>query len=203
MTNTSTENSIFQCPPNEPIMIIKQWLDEAKGNNVLQPGAMALTTVSSSGKPSSRIVQLFEFRGDDIVFATHTTSQKAKDITDTGVVSAILYFRETKQQIIFSGKVQQLSSERSDEIWKSFPSSTYPMSVASKQSVTLEDEEALRKHAQELTDSKELLSRPKTWCGYSITMDNIEFWQAANDRLHLRLCYKKNKNSWINYRLQP
>jgi len=203
MTITATENSIFQYPPSEPIAIIKRWLDEAKEHNVLQPGAMALTTVSSSGKPSSRIVQLFEFRGNDIVFATHTTSQKAKDIQDTGVVSGIFYFRETKQQIIFSGTVQKLPSERSDEIWDKFPNQTYPMSVASRQSVILEDEEALRQYAIVLTDSAASLSRPQTWCGYSITMDNIEFWQATNDRLHLRLCYRKNEDNWVNFRLQP
>jgi len=52
------------------------------------------------------------------------------------------------------------------------------------------------------SDNTEIL-RPLNWGGYIINPINIEFWQGRKNRLHDRILYYKNDNSWLFKRLSP
>ncbi len=201
----STQNiidNIFETPCVEPISILDKWLKEARRKNVQEPGALALATVDSKGFCSNRIVQLLS-TDPVLVFTSHSGSQKGRDIAENNWASGVLYWRETKQQIIISGNVSRLMDEDSDVLWSKRPKSTYPMSIVSHQSEVLENENDLRLKAQKLAESDTFLSRPKNWCGYSLEPKIVEFWQAAEDRLHFRLRYDYSPSGWRYCRLQP
>ncbi|SDH01643.1 pyridoxal 5'-phosphate synthase [Paraburkholderia phenazinium] len=197
------DTSIFNDAPDDPIALLQVWLDRARKLQVREPGALALATTGPDAHASNRIVQVLDIRGDALVFATHAQSQKGREIAALGWASGVLYWRETQQQVILSGSIAPISDEESDVLWARRSSDTHPMSSVSRQSETLEDEEALRLEAQRLASLGTPLPRPANWIGYALRPSVIEFWQAARDRLHGRLRYDATPSGWSTRRLHP
>ncbi len=45
--------------------------------------------------------------------------------------------------------------------------------------------------------------RPEAWLGYRLVPDYFEFWQGRDNRLHDRIAYVADGDSWIMKRLSP
>ncbi|WP_049572067.1 phenazine biosynthesis FMN-dependent oxidase PhzG [Streptomyces sp. SBT349] len=193
----------FDNPPAEPIGLLRAWFDTAVKHGVREPGVVSLATADATGRTSNRIIQTIRITGRGLVFSSHTGSRKGRDIAATGWGSGVLYWRETAQQIVLSGPVAPLPEEESGALWAARPPSTHAMSVASRQSEPLEDEEALRAEAVRLAGSGEALPRPAAWVGYELVPETVEFWHASPDRLHRRLVYGAAGGGWTCRRLQP
>lgn len=195
--------SEFTEPPHDPIELFRQWFETAGEQGAREPGAMALGTADADGRASVRIVMLIDITADGLVFASHAGSRKGREMAETRWASAMLYWRETRQQMTLSGPVEPFSDARSDELWASRPARTHAMSVASEQSAPLDDEHALRAEAEHLARSETPLARPELWCGYQLVAASVEFWQESPDRLHRRLRYERTDSGWSAERLQP
>lgn len=193
----------FWLPPPDPVRLFRDWFERATQFGVSEPGALSLATADALGRVSNRIVKMITVTADGLVFTSHTDSRKGRDLAATGWASAVLYWRETNQQVILTGQVHQLPDTESDALWLARAPGTHAMSVASHQSSTLDDEIALRAEAGRLAAAGEPLPRPARWVGYILVPDNVEFWHIGRDRLHLRLLYERVGGHWTNRRLQP
>ncbi|CAM3034777.1 MULTISPECIES: pyridoxal 5'-phosphate synthase [Dermacoccus] len=194
----------FADPPHEPLQLVERWLDEARADGVRDPQHMALATADARGHASNRTVSLIAIRSAGLIFASHATSPKGRELAETGWASCVLYWREVARQVIVSGPVQVLPTSDSDELWANRPPMFQPMSVLSKQSAPLDDEDSLRSRARELANTSEDLPRPSTWIGYVLQPAAIEFWQSGDpDRLYQRLLYERVSTGWRPRRLQP
>ncbi len=203
VTDIRDASTEFDVPPADPIALFRAWHQAAVAAQVREPGALALATADAAGRCSNRIVQLIRVTADGLLFSSHAGSQKGRDIAATGWASAVLYWRETKQQVILSGPVAPVPEAESDELWASRPVATHPMSVAAEQSAPLLDEDELRERAGALAASGQPLPRPAGWRGYVLTPASVEFWQGSPDRLHRRLRYDRAGTGWTTRRLQP
>ena len=199
---TVGNESIFKDSPGNPITAVRAWFAHAIAQNASEPGVMALATVSADGVPSSRIIQVLEVRDEGFVFATHAHSPKGRDIAATGWASGVFYWRETKRQVIVTGKVTLLPEEESDSLWESRPHESHAMSTVSRQSAPLEDERALADEI-ELVGQSASLARPQGWVGYIVRPTVVEFWEFSPDRIYKRLRYENAGGAWSNQRLQP
>jgi dihydrophenazinedicarboxylate synthase len=193
----------FDSPPIDPIELFRKWFEKAKAQGVREPDALALATADRTGRASVRFVQMVSITGAGLVFITNDGSQKGRDMATMKWASGVLYWRETKQQIILAGPVERLSPNESDVLWDTRPADTQFMSVASQQSSPLENEQALRAEVQRLVEVGEPLLRPADWSGYHLIADMVEFWQESPDRLHRRLRYDRAGGGWTIRRLQP
>ncbi|MER6710978.1 phenazine biosynthesis FMN-dependent oxidase PhzG [Streptomyces sp. NPDC000877] len=193
----------YDDPPAEPMPIVHQWITEATARGVREPRALALATADSRGRASNRIVSVTDVTARGLVFASHSTSQKGREIAATGWASGVLYWRETGQQLILSGPVAQLSDAASDALWSGRPIPMHPMSAASRQSEPLPDAAALRAEADRLAAPGTPLPRPARFVGYLLDPVAVEFWCADSDRLHRRLRYDRHDRAWRTSRLQP
>ena len=63
-----------------PIHQFEKWFDEALRAEVLEANAMTLSTVTSDGKPSARIVLLKVVEQNQFLFYTNYQSQKGKEL---------------------------------------------------------------------------------------------------------------------------
>ncbi|WP_329424864.1 phenazine biosynthesis FMN-dependent oxidase PhzG [Streptosporangium sp. NBC_01495] len=193
----------YDCPPPEPLELAGRWLATAVDIGVREPKALALATADSRGRPSSRTVIVQEFDRRGLLFITHATSQKGREIAENGWASGLLYWRETAQQLIFSGPVVRLGAAEADLLWAGRPTPLLSMSTASWQSAPLEDPEAVLKEAERLAVLREPLPRPDRFAGYRLEPTVVEFWAAASSRLHRRLRYDLTEDGWRPVRLHP
>lgn len=192
----------FDAPPGEPLPLLERWLTAADERGVREPRALALATADEEGRPSNRIV-LLKQASPAILFAFGANSRKGRELTANPRAAGTLYWRETLQQVVFEGPVERLSAEESDRLFAERPPAGRAGTVASRQGEALEDPDALRREAAELTRNGGALQRPEDWGGYRLDPDLVEFWHGSPDRLHRRLLYVKRDGAWTHQRLQP
>lgn len=193
----------YESPPTEPLGLVRQWMEQATALGVREPRALALATADEHGRASNRIVAVIEASDRGLLFASHSTSQKGRELSATGWASGVLYWRETGQQLILSGPVGQCTDAESDALWSGRPIPLHAMSAASRQSEPLPDVAALRAEARRLGVTGTALPRPARFVGYRLQPITVEFWCADADRLHRRLRYDRHDGKWRTSRLQP
>lgn len=193
----------YERPPAEPIDLVRRWISAAIEEGVREPKALALATADKQGHASNRTVTIVEVTAQGLVFTSHSTSQKGREIEQTGWACGLLYWRETARQLIISGPVVMLGTVEADRLWAARPAPLHAMSTASWQSEPLEDAALLLAAAGRLVRCGDPLPRPHRFAGYRLEPAVVEFWSAASGRLHRRLRYDKTPTGWRIVRLQP
>lgn len=193
----------YDVPPPEPIALVRGWIAAAERRGVREPRALALATATADGRSSNRIVTLSMVDDRGLLFASHATSRKGRELAATRWASGVLYWRETGQQVIVSGAVAPVDARESDALWFARPLPMHVMSTLSWQSDPLADPDALRVEAEKLATRAAPFPRPSRFVGYRLTPHEVELWCASSDRLHRRLHYELDGGGWRVRRLQP
>lgn len=193
----------FDRPPQNPLLLLQEWLKAAESLHVNEPKGMVLATVDAKGRPSSRVLLLKDCDETGLVFTTSGTSAKGQDLEATGVAAGTLWWRETVQQVNFSGTVQQLSREQSEQLFEERTREARGVAALSKQSAPLADEQQLKEAVRKLVEANSPIACPEHWQAYHLTVDTIEFWVGSPDRFHRRLQYRLVEGSWQHQKLQP
>jgi pyridoxamine-phosphate oxidase len=189
----------------DPIQQFKNWLNEALKAKLPEPNAMTLSTVDVESKPHSRIVLLKGIEKKGFIFYTNYKSDKGKDIEKNPYVSLCFLWKELERQVRIDGFAKKISSESSEEYFMSRPLKSQIGALASEQSSEIENRAKLEERFKELTEqySTGNVPMPEHWGGYIVEPASIEFWQGRRSRLHDRIRYKREENSWIIKRLAP
>ncbi|MDJ0382907.1 phenazine biosynthesis FMN-dependent oxidase PhzG [Streptomyces sp. G-G2] len=193
----------YDAPPAEPLALARQWIADAAARGVREPRSLALATATRMGHASNRIVTIARENERGFVFTTHSTSRKGRELADNCWASGVLYWRESGRQLILSGPVTPLTAAESDELWAARPTPLHSMTTASHQSDQAGDLDVLREEALRLAQGGRPLPRPERFTGYLLEPAEVEFWNAASDRLHRRLAYTRLGCDWHTSRLQP
>ncbi|MEV0171128.1 phenazine biosynthesis FMN-dependent oxidase PhzG [Streptomyces sp. NPDC050803] len=193
----------YDNPPPEPMPLVLNWLATAVERGVREPYALALATADGSGRPSTRIVLVTDVSAEGLLFTTHSTSRKGREIAETGWASGLLYWRETGQQLSLSGPAVRLDDAENDRLWHGRDPGLHPMTTASRQSDPLDDPRRLLDEAHRHEGTGTALPRPDRFAGYRLRPHSVEFWSAAETRLHRRLRYEITTTGWRVQRLQP
>lgn len=192
-------------PPEEPFELVQKWFSDAVSADCVEPYNVCLATADKFGCPSNRMIAVSAVESDRIIFATHSTSLKAKQIDMTGWASTLSYWKEIKRQLILTGPVNMLSDEESDLLWNNRPEALYPVTCASYQSEPIDQLDSLVHRVEKfsLRQQKEPLPRPDRFIGFQLQFQKVEFWSASSNRLHKRLEYTCLNDVWANRYLQP
>ncbi|MBU2651975.1 MAG: pyridoxamine 5'-phosphate oxidase [Bacteroidetes bacterium] len=191
--------------PDNPQTLFGQWLKEAIGKGIPEANAMALSTVSSEGRPSSRIVLMKDYQDGSPVFFTNYSSRKAGEIENNSAASLLFFWKELDRQIRIEGFIQKTKPEVSDEYFLERPGASRVGAIISPQSMEIPDRSFLENRFDEFMTQKDVLKekRPQFWGGYQLIPDYYEFWQGRENRLHDRICYRKAGKAWTRARLAP
>jgi pyridoxamine-phosphate oxidase len=188
---------------DDPIALLREWLDDAVARGAREPYAMTLATADAAGMPSSRTVMLHTLRPDGLVFTTHASSRKGAELAARPYAAATFFWRETLRQVNVAGPVRRLPDAESDTLFAGRPPAAQAVAAASRQSATLHDEDALRERAAALLAAGGPIPRPGDWAAYHLGPTAVEVWQGSADRLHFRLRYERAGGGWARRRLQP
>ena len=190
----------------DPTLLFKNWLSEAEQNEIRDPNAMQLATVSKNGMPSVRTVLLKDIIDGAFVFYTNYESRKSNEINETAKGAICFYWKSLNRQVRLTGSINKVSDEVSDKYYQSRSRGSRIGAWASKQSRELESREVLMEKVK-LLESKhnEDIPRPTFWGGFALKPDEFEFWEDGDFRLHDRFILKptKIKNQWTAKRYYP
>ncbi|NOX84387.1 MAG: pyridoxamine 5'-phosphate oxidase [Chlorobi bacterium] len=190
--------------PDNPLELLKIWMDEAVKSGVNDANAMVLSTVDTAGKPSSRVVLLKEITGEgELVFYTNYESRKGKELSENPYAALNFFWRETERQIRIEGVVKRTSRKMSEQYFNSRSRESNAGAVVSPQSRVIGSLEELKEKAAKLLSDKEKIKLPVFWGGYRLKPVMFEFWQGGKDRLHDRIRYSLLDGRWKMERLAP
>jgi pyridoxamine 5'-phosphate oxidase len=190
---------------HNPVTQFSKWFHEAVDAKVNEPNAMSVSTVSKDGKPSSRIVLLRNFDENGFVFYTNYTSRKGEEIISNPHAAILFFWPELERQVRIEGVFTKQTSEESDLYFNSRPRASKLGAWTSAQSKVIANREILDEEYKKLSDKYpgEEVPRPPYWGGYILKPYSFEFWQGRPSRLHDRLLFSLENDSWIIERLAP
>jgi pyridoxamine 5'-phosphate oxidase len=201
MKHTLNESDVKKNPFEQ----FELWLGQAVEAKTPEVQAMVLSTVSSEGKPSSRIVYLREFENNHFWFYGNYNSRKALDMALNQNVSVNFFWPTLERQIRIEGTVVKCDAIHSDHYFYNRPRESKIGAWASQQSSLLENRESLEHLVEQYTkefEGKEV-PRPEFWGGWVIMANYYEFWQGRQSRLHDRISYSLKEKDWHIQRLAP
>ena len=189
----------------DPFIQFTKWYESILDSNLNEPTAMMLSTADANGNPSARIVLLKEIDDSGFVFYTNYGSRKGKDLEGNPKAALTFFWDELRRQIRIEGSIEKISRETSKEYFSSRPRESQIGAWVSAQSSVIPNREILENKFDELEEKfgNEEIPLPDFWGGYRLIPNYFEFWQGRENRLHDRICYKKENNEWHIFRIAP
>ena len=187
-----------------PLVQFERWLNEAVRAEVNEPTAMNVATVGEDGRPSSRMVLLKEVNAQGFVFFSNYLSRKGRALSAHPFAALTFFWPELERQVRVEGRVVLLDEAASDEYFKSRPYTSRIGAWASEQSSVIAGKSVLVARAAAVGLKHPIsVPRPPHWGGYVVLPEWLEFWQGRPSRLHDRIQYRLENESWLKERLAP
>ena len=215
----AVNTSLSAPPPEDPLLVIQEWLDEAINKDVQRhPNAMTLATADPSGQPSARVVLLKDLSVTQgfAVFHTHYGSRKSIELADNTLAAAVMHWDKLGRQLRLEGPTVRSPDEESDVYFATRSLGSQLNAWVSEQSQPLSDPSDLLQRAREKARQLDLpdpvesftldsekskqelsehfgnsLDRPSFWGGYRLWFTAVELWMEGSDRFHDRIRYTR------------
>ena len=188
----------------EPIRQFEKWFGQAMRVGMIEPNAMTLATSTRDGNPSARMVLLKGVDASGFVFFTDYRSRKGAELDVNPRVSLCFWWDSLQRQVRVAGLAARATREESEAYFRTRPHGSRIGAWASSQSAPLASRETLEREAKRLERVyPDDVPLPPHWGGYRVRPESIEFWQGRPSRLHDRIVYTRDGNSWKIGRLSP
>lgn len=189
----------------DPVEQSRKWVDDAIAAQCIEANAMTVSTVDGEGRPQSRYVLLRGLDERGFWFFTNSDSEKGRALAGNPHAALTFAWLQLHRQLRVAGVVEQLPPELSDAYFARRSRGSQIGAWASRQSTVIESRAALDEAVAEYEQRFEGqdVPRPPFWCGYALKPDVIEFWQGRPSRLHDRIRFRRDGESWVPERLAP
>jgi pyridoxamine 5'-phosphate oxidase len=188
-----------------PLKQFEIWFEEVLKERLIEPNAMMLATADDKAKPSVRVVLMKGLSKKGFTFFSNYNSRKGKNLFNNSSASLLFFWAELERQVRVEGKIKKISKAESQKYFDTRPLESRLAAWASEQSSVIPDRDYLEKRFQKYKEQfkEKKIPMPNDWGGFILVPEYFEFWQGRENRLHDRICYKKQKGKWKNFRLAP
>ena len=190
---------------DEPFAPFARWLALAEKSEKLAE-TMTLATVSAAGFPSLRAVLLKAVDPGGFVFYTNLESRKAGELFVNPHAALCFHWKSLARQVRAEGVAEQVSEDEADGYFASRARGSQIAAWSSEQSRVLESRDLLERRVEMFTRrfaDRSAIPRPNFWSGFRLIPERVEFWQDQPSRLHDRLVFERDGDSWRRERLFP
>jgi len=190
---------------SDPLIQFESWLKDAAAAGMIEPTAMTLATVSRDGRPHARVVLFKGLERGGFSFYTNYGSAKGRELSARSRAALVFWWDKLERQIRVEGKVEKLPRAKALAYFHSRPRISQISASISAQSQVVASRTELesRYRAVEARLEGKPVPLPKSWGGYRVLPESIEFWQGQPGRLHDRLRYRRSGKRWTLERLEP
>jgi len=191
---------------DDPLALFAAWYQAAQDQQLPQPNAMSLATVSASGEVSSRLVLLRTYDAAGFVFYTGLDTQKAHDLAQHPQAALLFPWLGLQRQVRVQGTAVPLAQA---EVWRYFltrPRGSQLGAWLTQSSEVISSRHVLQAKLAELKQKFQAgqIPLPAAWGGYRLQPYRYEFWQAEPDELPDRFAYTRQADGrWLRQRLIP
>jgi pyridoxamine 5'-phosphate oxidase len=148
------------------------------------------------------MVLLKEADEQGFLFFTSYTGRKGRELAENPRAAILVH--TPGRQIRVDGRVEKTPEAVSDAYWATRPRGSQITASISNQSEPVESREELEaRFAQFDTTHPGEIPRPAHWGGFRLIPETYEFWEHDENRLHDRIRYRRDGESWTIERLQP
>jgi len=188
----------------DPFSMFRRWYDDATAAAVYEPNAMVVSSATTDGQPSSRLVLLKGFSEAGWVFFTNLGSRKGTELTANPRVSLLFPWHPLERQVRVDGTAVVLGRDEVATYFHSRPRGSQLGAHASHQSREVGSREDLD-DALAAADAAYPgeVPVPDEWGGFRVEPDAVEFWQGRPGRMHDRIVYRRERAGWSTRRLAP
>ena len=189
----------------EPYGLFAEWLEAAKAGEPNDANAMTLATLDAEGVPDARIVLLKDVDARGFTFFSNQESAKGEQLWAHPAAALVFHWKSLRRQVRVRGVVEQVSAAEADAYFASRARESRIGAWASDQSRPLDSRATLEARVSEKTavfDGQEV-PRPDRWTGWRVVPQQIEFWRDRAFRLHDRLRFEREGETWRRTRLWP
>lgn len=190
---------------DQPLDLFERWLAQACEAKLADPTAMVVATVDENGQPYQRIVLLKHYDERGLVFYTNLGSRKAHHLETNSRISLHFPWHMLDRQVMVQGTAERLSTLEVMKYFHSRPRDSQIGAWVSKQSSRISARGILESKFLELKQKFQQgdIPLPSFWGGYRVSIEQMEFWQGGEHRLHDRFLYQREGDAWKIDRLAP
>ncbi|MEU6327205.1 pyridoxamine 5'-phosphate oxidase [Streptomyces sp. NPDC047049] len=196
------ESDLAASPYNQ----FARWFKDVTVAGLHEPNAMVVSTADADGRPSSRTVLLKAFDDRGFVFFTNYNSRKGRELAENPAISLLFPWHPLARQVVVTGTAERIGRDETAAYFRTRPHGSQLGAWASDQSAPVASRAELEQAYEELAaryPEGEQVPAPPHWGGYRIAAETVEFWQGRHNRLHDRLRYVREHESWRVERLAP
>ena len=192
----------------DPIAQLRSWLDEWTEVAPNEPRAVLLATAAEDGGASARNVLLRGLDERGLTFFTSYQSRKGEELAARPRATLLFSWVPVLRQVHVTGDVGKVSRDESEDYFAGRPRGSQVAAWASAQSSVVADRRTLEAQyeAAEARFAGGEVPCPPHWGGYRLVPDAVELWQGRLNRMHDRLCYRRDGTAptgWRVERLSP
>ncbi len=173
--------------PADPIALFEAWLSAAVDP---LPRAMVLSTVDRFGHPDARVVMLRTVSAVGWSFSSSALSPKGVQLAEVPQAALTWHWPAQGRQIRARGPVHALDGTA--DFLARPPESRAEAVVGARQSRPLSELAELRGALA----SADVTTAPPDWTRYELRPTEVQFFQVAADRGHVRLRYDRTGDTW-------
>ena len=188
-----------------PQDLFAEWLLAAVEAGIREPHAMTLSTVDEHGFPDARVLILKNVDKHGWHFAITRSSAKGRQIAHSPHVALTFYWPALGRQVRIRGVARDMGPEAQAADFLARPAGSRAAGLLGRQSEVLASDDeldrALAQQRRRLDEAPGLVA--PQWAVYAVWPSAIEFWQADEQRRHVRLRYVPGADGWSTERLWP
>jgi len=185
---------------------LRLWFDAAAADpTIVEANAMQLATAAADGRPAVRTVLAKGIDERGIVFFTNYESAKAGELAENPRAAVVFAWLAHQRQVRLAGTVEKTTRQETEAYFAGRPRESQIGAWASPQSRPVASRAELDRFVDDVAErfGDGEIPAPPNWGGYRLVPDEVEFWQGRAGRLHDRIRFRLEGDTWVRERLAP